>query len=334
MSAELKLGMTAVTLEAAAVALLFLHSTDNALLYSYFGLHAMAAACMTPVAWRLMPAHYRHPATGVMLLLFSLCFFIPVLGMLGFSLAALFSGWLPYLRDKGEFNAVAGPIYQPAKKPQEPRFRAGRVREQLMSRESPLELRMKALLAIQHMPARHSSGVLREALGDSADDLRLLAYGMLEAKEKHLTQRIQEALVRHQKYDAEAHSEEHYNAARELAELYWELVYQNLVQGDMRSFALEQVRRFSGEALRWHVRDAGLWAISGRMRMMMGDYSGAAAAFSSAIALGFPAVRAEPYLAELAFLRRDYAAVRRLMRRIRTEGRLPQLRQAGAFWGQ
>mgnify|MGYP003379176219 CR=1 FL=1 len=115
---------------------------------------------------------------------------------------------------------------------------------------------MKALLALQHMPAR-SANILRDTLSDSSDDLRLLAYGMLDSREKQLTHRIQNALQRHADLTT---PEERYLPARELAELYWELVYQNLVQGDMRQFALEQVQRYSNEALKHKVKDAGLWA--------------------------------------------------------------------------
>jgi hypothetical protein len=93
---------------------------------------------------------------------------------------------------------------------------------------------MKALLALQNVPTRQSSGILREALADSADDLRLLAYGMLDAREQQLTHRIEQALQRHRNGRAGT-DEARYLAARELAELYWELVYQELVQGDMRS---------------------------------------------------------------------------------------------------
>ncbi len=333
MSVEFKLGATALSVEASAVALMLLGSSDEALLYQYFALHALASGLMTPVLWSLLPRHYRQPALAVMALIFVLCFFIPVLGLLGFLLAALASRSLPYFRRRKEFSVVASPVYQPSRQAEAKHFRAGRMREQLMDRGSSVEMRMRALLALQHIPSRQSGALLREALSDSADDLRLLAYGMLEGREQELTLQIQHALQQYRRFSPQDAPAEHFRAARELAELYWEMIYQQLVQGDMRDFAQAQVAKYAREALHYQVRDAGLWVISGRLRLLQGDGDGAAAAFSSAIALGFPAVRAEPYLAELAFLRRDYPAVRRLMRRIRREGRMPQLSQAGNFWG-
>jgi tetratricopeptide (TPR) repeat protein len=238
---------------------------------------------------------------------------------------------LPVLNKTYRFVSVISPHYELPKNNIETGWRSGRVRQQLSNTETPIDLRMKALLALQHMPARHSASILRDTLSDSSDDLRLLAYGMLDNREKQLTHRIQDALQRYEKLPT---AEERYIPTRELAELYWELVYQNLVQGDMRQFSLEQVQRFSNEALRFKVKDAGLWAISGRMWTLRGDYIRAMGGFTTAIKQGFPLVRAEPYLAELAYLRGDYATTRRLMAGLREDGRSRPLRMAADYWGQ
>jgi hypothetical protein len=329
-SANAKLGALAVTLELSAVALVLVSTKDLAVLLEYFLIHAMACACITPLAWSLMPERYRQPRHWVLVLLYSLCFFIPILGLFGFALAAVAAKWLPHMNTAESFPAVATPHYELPKHTPVSGWRSGRVRQQITDVSAPLELRMKALLALQNVPTRQSSGILREALADSTDDLRLLAYGMLDAREQHLTQRIEQALQRHG--DAGADTDARYLAARELAELYWEMVYQELVQGDMRDFALAQVRRFCAEALRHKVKDTGLWVISGRMRLLAGDYNGATGAFATAIRQGFPRVRALPYLAELAFLRRDYDTARRIMAELRTDGRSRPLRLCADFW--
>lgn len=329
---EYKLGLGALLLEMAALALLFLHTSDDALLHRYFLLHAMASAMMAPVALILLPANYREPKLMVMLLLFSLCFFIPVLGLLGFFIGVVFSRGWPYLRRERPFAEVMVPQYELAKPSTETnRLRAGQVRSQLASPDAPVELRMKALMAIQHVSPRHASSVLRDALADRADDLRLLAYGMLESKEKQIAARIQQSLQ-----DLKVASERTalYTANKQLAELYWELVYQGLVQGSMRDYALQQVRKYSAEALRHHVRDSGLWVVSGRMRMLTGDYGGALGAFSTAMVMGLPLSRAEPYLAELAFLQRNYEDVRERMQRIRSESRSQNMSLLADFWGR
>jgi len=331
LSSNAKLGITAVTLETSAIALLLLSSNSNLLIYQYFALHTLACAAITPVAWMLLPKDYKQPRIWVMLLLFNLSFFIPVIGLFGFAIGSLIAAWLPYFRPTYRFTAVTTPQYEMPKHGIDAGWRSGRVRQQLSNKNTPVDLRMKALLALQNMPARHTSGILREALSDSSDDLRLLAYGMLDSREKQLTHRIQEALHSYQQATSSA---ERYLPARELAELYWELVYQNLVQGDMRSFSLEQVQKYATEALKETVKDAGLWAISGRMWTLRGDYIRATGCFSTAIKQGFPLARAEPYLAELAFLRQDYASTRRIMKNLHERGGSRPLLIAADYWGQ
>ncbi|MFO1390745.1 MAG: hypothetical protein U1E94_00760 [Agitococcus sp.] len=330
-STNVKLAITAVTLESAAIALLLLTSTSNTLIYQYFALHILACAAITPVAWLLLPKNYQQPRVWVMLLLFNLSFFIPVIGLFGFAIGSLIANWLPFFRTEHRFQAVESPHYEMPKHAVEAGLRSGRVRQQLSDKNTPVELRMKALLALQSMPARHASGILREALSDSSDDLRLLAYGMLDSREKQLTHRIQEALHTYQQASSSA---ERYLPARELAELYWELVYQNLVQGDMRSFALEQVQKYANEVLKEKVKDAGLWSISGRMWTIRGDYIRATGCFSTAIKQGFPLARAEPYLAELAFLRQDYQTTRRIMKNLSERGGSRPLLMASDYWSK
>ena len=72
MFSSVKLGITAVVLEIAAIALLFLSSNSQFLIYQYFALHTLACAAITPVAWLLLPKDYKQPKLWVMLLLFNL----------------------------------------------------------------------------------------------------------------------------------------------------------------------------------------------------------------------------------------------------------------------
>lgn len=305
-----------------ALSLLLLNSHTG----QYLALHTLAVVFMVWFVWQLMQDPYRQPPVWTMLLLFVWGFFLPVLGIIGVLLAVLVVYWSPELPSKPLFVALDAPVYRSSIQPQVHDFGVGSIREQLSNDQFSTEVRMKALLAIQHMPTHHTAPLLRAALADSADDLRLLAYGMLEARERELMLRVEQALARQQQ------QQDHYSTARELAELYWEMVYQNLVQGDMRRFALEQVSRFAQQALKLNAVDGGIWVIFGRMHLLNGAYAEAEKAFSRVIALGFLVVRAEPYLAELAFLAKDYSKVRGLMSHHLSEGRMPQPRQVAMYW--
>lgn len=212
-------------------------------------------------------------------------------------------------------------------------WRTGFFREQLIEDETPLALRLKALMAVRDVPPHYSSATLRGLLGDQCDDVRLLACGVLELKEKALDQRIYQAQQSFQRcVDDSEPADARYTAARELAELYWEQVYQGLAHGDARKHALAQAEHYALEALHGYATDGGLRALAGRVRLLRRDHQGAAAAFSSALALGFPAARAKPYLAELAFLQHDYRGVRRIMANLEGVVGAPKVRQAAVYW--
>jgi hypothetical protein len=332
MAIEVKLSIAAITLEISAIALLFQHGNSNELLCGYFVLHALACVLITPVAWLLMPVRYHQPKFQVMILLFSLCFFIPILGLLGFVIAEIITILLPSLPFIPNIMRITQPSYQPTHESKKITFRLGRTHEQLNNQSLSLDLRMKALLTIQNTPTRYTSKLLRDTLGESFDDLRLLAYGILSSKEKLIIQRIHDALQRLRISKQQENNEASYIAARELAELYWELTYQKLVQGGIFSYALEQVQYYVTEAAHWCESDSGLRVLSGRAHLLAGDLDSAVVDFSTAMTLGMPQIRIQPYLAEVAFLKRDYAKVRQLMHQNQTENRMPLLRQVTDYW--
>ena len=64
-------------------------------------------------------------------------------------------------------------------------------------------------------------------------------------------------------------------------------------------------------ALRLRPLDGALWRLRGRLAFETHRLDEAETMLQKAIVCGFPRMRVAPYLAEIAYLRRDYAAVRR-----------------------
>ena len=117
-----------------------------------------------------------------------------------------------------------------------------------------------------------------------------------------------------------------------LAELYWELVYTGLAQGDLRDHALRQALSYANDALLTAPLDTGLWFLKGRILNEMKRHDDAYQIFGMAIAHGFPESRALPYIAEIAFNRRDYRTVRDLLSRISILQVTPRMKGAIRYW--
>ncbi|WP_321874244.1 hypothetical protein [Burkholderia ubonensis] len=184
------------------------------------------------------------------------------------------------------------------------------VKEGLLNRQAAVGRRVTALVAMQTMPVRAASPILHGLLNDPADDVRLLAYGMLDKREKRVTQQIG---VERARLARRLSDDERCRVDKTLAELYCELVYARLVEGDVYRNALEQGDAHAVCALRHQPLDGALWRLRGRLAFETGRLDDADAMLKKAIDCGFPRMRVLPYLAEIAYLRHDYAAVRRCL---------------------
>jgi len=119
---------------------------------------------------------------------------------------------------------------------------------------------------------------------------------------------------------------------RRLAELYFELVYQNLVQGAVYRHTLEQADRYARAALATDEKDAALWLIRGRLALAEGKPDEAGEYMERALELGFPRERLIPWLAEVAFLRGEYAQTGQWLATLGNAAALPTLKPAVTYW--
>ncbi|ACC74364.1 sugar ABC transporter permease [Paraburkholderia phymatum] len=294
---------------------------------------AVAALATAPGIATMMPARYRTPRIRLLVSLWFLNFAVPVGGILCSIGALAIAAALPRPRTQLPIMAVEEPKFAANLIGTVSYGRGARLKAELQNAEAGTSFRMTALLAMQSMPARTVSPLLQGMLADPLDDIRLLAYGILDNREKVLTQQI---LVERPKLDRKLHPElsdaERAHANRTLAQLYSELIYENLVTGDVYRNAADQADGFAAAALEHDPNDAALWRLRGRLAIARLDLDGAETMLQRAIDCGFPRDRMLPWLAETAYLRRDFARVRTLLGEIDSRATTPTLSAVLDFW--
>ena len=327
-----KLSFSAISLEAAALLLLLQQSQSASVLLAFLAMHGAASVLIALAIRLLLPRRYAEPRAWVLAFLFAYNFFIPVLGTACTLLAFVLGIWLPRLARRHDYASIALPRFTTHRNHEGTGFRGGQVRAQLANPAAPLDQRLKALVALQDTPAHATGALLRKLLSDPADDMRLLAYGILDGKEKQVMQRIQE----NQRLLDAGHGDEGERHAghKRIAELYYELIYQDLVQGDMRRFAGEQVRLHIAQAQVHDASDAGLWFMLARLELQAADVDAAAHALEQARRGGFARERLLPYIAELRFLQRRYGDVRQLFGELQATSTLPAVEALHGYWGK
>lgn len=328
----LKLWLSAFGLESAALA--WLASGQHALVVigGYLLAHGAASAIVALIGGQLFPAAYRKPRKLVFALLFGFNLFVPMIG-----LAILLTGYVagslfPQLLKPRVFEAVAQPEFTVSSEDTAQRPRGAAARARLLNRAAPAAAREEALLAVAATGAAGSGGLLREMLADPSDDLRLLAYGMLDRREKEVSGR----LAAERRLLQLAESIDDRDAARvicgRIAHLYWELVYQGLAQGDNARFALEQSLIYAERSLRDDATDGPTWLMIGRVRMARRELRAAEGAFNEALSYQMPRRSVIPYLAELRYRQRRYGDVRKLMFELGAQPGSATLTALQEFW--
>jgi hypothetical protein len=243
-------------------------------------------------------------------LAFCVAFFLPVAGMVG--LLALITPTL-YLQTRLAPVPVWGHPVTPslsgsgiADAPHGP----GDARNlDAMLRDAPdPQTRMDALMGTLKLADAQAAVLLRRALKDRDDEVRLLAYALLDRKEKAIEARIHSNRLALQTLADGAGFAQH----RALAYDFWELSLLGTAQVGAPSPLTTYVCEHARAALHLEPQDAGLHLLLGRALLRERELEGAAQALLRAVRCGMAPAKARPYLAEIAYLQQHYAQVKHL----------------------
>jgi len=175
-----------------------------------------------------------------------------------------------------------------------------------------------------------SVDVLREAVSNSDERIRLTAYQILDRKVNELNAEIQ----RLEKSAASQDSKSSATTWLQIANNYWELL--TIEKSD--PIARKQLLKKSIEAAKRSVseneenRNAHL--VLGRVCLAASDYNAAEKALMRSLALGMPRDKVVPYLAEVAYCKREFRKVHQLLRTLDDSFKqYPPLKQVAEYWG-
>ena len=331
---NLKLGIAAVLLELGAwggPALLNGHS-DGALA-SYLVVHALACVMLSLFLFPLLLTQQARPRLAILLLMVVCSYGVPIAGFFGVMAAAMVLRLYRRPATHVDFESLQMPEFDQHQRRQGHSRHAG-LRSFLSNLHAPLDARLRAMVALQYVSGRTASPLLRTVLSDPSEDLRLLAYGMLDTLEKRINSSIDvemTALSEAQKADGMTGART-LESAQRLSDLYWELIYQDLVQGDLRKHATQESLRYCEWVLAEQADNAQLCLRRGRLLHEQKRTDDAALAYARAREIGLPATRVLPYQAELCFERKDFVQARALMQELGQWSALPRLHAVVNYW--
>ena len=302
--------------------------------------HSISSYFLAWGFWQLLPRRYKLPARRTLSFLFVLLWILPAAGALGVLWSIVSALKQPRGRAFQGARIVRLPElpFAPPVIYETPPYSQGALRQIVHFAARPLK-RLKAVMATRHMAPRDAMAVWSKATRDPVDDVRLLAYAMLDNSEKKLADRILALTEALPETPVGRRNDSHMT----IAALCWELVYHRLVQGAVRQHWLETARRHmevvlmpaahasgNGSATFADVAmpsaaesrdapttpavseaaDADSWMLYGRILLEADDVAQAEQAFARARRAGMGEHKIAPWLAEIAFRERKFEAVR------------------------
>ena len=276
------------------------------------GLHVivslLAAICISSLLKTLVPG----PRTPFVFMIFLFSLFIPFLGAAGSWLAITFGSIMArYTHKENEFWQFTSnadlPFTAPIDRPL-PQLDSRGFVEQLTF-DSDTETLYNKVVASRHIRDSQSGPILKSAIGHSNERIRLVAYQMFDKKVSSLNKEIQRLENQSKSASGLAKSNIHLQAANN----YWELL---TLEGDepvARAQLLESAAEHTQNAIEAQPLNVNAHFLHGQIALKQEDISRATTAFEQAEKLGMSKDKVIPYLAETAFMARDFTRLRKML---------------------
>lgn len=323
----------AIVVDAAVVGLALAASPSPLVAVALVALHGLVSLLFACQLASLLPAPYSQPRNRAVAFIFGSIVFVPVLSMVGF-LCSL----LPALRRQSKESAPAAWAHPPAVSlpTQAAGARgahafvwAGSLAGTLQNASDPNK-RIAALIATLSIQEHDAIPLWRLALKDAEDEVRLLAYSLLDRKERAIEARIRLSMDR---LDATARKPgKAFELNKALAYDLWGLSQLASPRSSTQLALCARARERADLALGLAPNDGGLRLLLARILIAQRQLDEAEQALTRASEEGVDPRQVEPLLAEMAFIDRRYQAVGQHIARTGTGRSLSRIGVAAEQW--
>lgn len=299
-------------------------------LLSVFFYHFIVSAAAAFILFQiLIPAHEGFQLRNYIFFLLVI-FYLPVLGLLGLILAipiTLFCG----SRSEESTSSIKISKVRDLSITQEPALGSQAIdlgNLHGLYRSKSYHKRLQAVYATLKLKDLEAVPLLHKALKDPVDDIRLLAYALLDRKENHLSKRILENKQALEKHD---HSNSKILILR-IVNDYWELVRLGLIQGEAQTHVLNMARKYVELGLKQYPQDLGFNFLYAQILLKLEYFQLAHEQFKKTEELGMDRNNLLIYYAEIAFHNHQHQEVKRLLQDMEFPTNYPKLSAITQFW--
>ncbi|MBD3766675.1 MAG: hypothetical protein IE928_01830 [Gammaproteobacteria bacterium] len=305
-------------------------------------LHFVFSFLLAILFYFIIKKYYNKQCNRLSVFMFfwAVGFFLSELVLFFYYIVVVLSFYFPYRKKvKIKFEKLSNPEFDIHTKSKLSFGGLAGAKERLQNNHLSAQVRVDSLMMLQHFSKSHVTEVVNKLLSDEHDDLRLLAFGMLNKREKIINQQIYEQLEILENIENSSDVSAKRTDSRKfllmrLAELYWSYIYENLVQGDLRVFSLKMAEHYLQEVLVIEqYRNSSSVFLFAKIKNAQGKYEQALTYFNLSIELGHAPIRVIPYMAEIYFRQRQYEKVKFNMHQlVQAKVEMPSIKGLMGIW--
>lgn len=292
--------------------------------------HTFSAILVT-MASQLFLNRYFKSNFNFYLYITLLCFFIPLFGIFIaisisfylYSLHAKFRDYAEFIDDRINLEDIQ-PIYS--------HYGAGGASIEVAKKSEPTLERTRAIFDLSQTQLADVNKILYKLLPDTSDEIRLLAFNILDqeesliAKDMHkLFEMLKIPNLKHEVYA---------EFKKNIASLYWELFYRNLILKELEKSILENALNYANSIVNILKDDPGLFALLGKIHMGLHQYNRAIEFFRKTAGFNIAPSQVYPYLAEINYNLKNYIEVQKYLNMSETLSDIEVIAPVKLFWNQ
>jgi tetratricopeptide (TPR) repeat protein len=171
-------------------------------------------------------------------------------------------------------------------------------------------LKMKALVSLADNASKGDLSLIKNRLSDKNDEVRLYSFAVIDKLQRGINGQIHDKM---KLFEEAEDNRSRTKKAEELAYLYWDLVYFELTDSDLKKFIIEEVKKYALIALESNPNNEKINVLLGKTYLAQKEVDKAQQYFTKAINHGINMDFIVPYLAEIFFIKKDYAKVKKLL---------------------
>ncbi|GAB6072215.1 hypothetical protein JCM14244_05920 [Venenivibrio stagnispumantis] len=308
-------------LEMSAIAFLLMNNLYGIIVFYTF--HSLASFILSLVLYPLIPIKFKIRNNKIFFIFFVTLIQIATL-LVGYIFFIFIVLWLLRHQEKPEEKFLDKFSYSeifefPSVKRQ---FGESAIIE-VLTGKTQKATKLKLVSLLSEFKSKEAIQVIKTLLSEKDDEIRLMSFGIINKIETKINREIKEKLdILEKKLD---NLEKAY-IYKDLAKLYWELVYLEIADKEIEKFLLEKVKYYIEESKKFGLEDAEIFFLEGRVLLEIYKekeflkkiiLEQALNKFLEAIKYKYPKEKVYPYIAEIYFYKKEYKRLKEILQEIK-----------------